>query len=534
MAVKVRLATQSDAPQWLELLLASLGEDYPAKEVYDLAWVAAELGPESGHETWVAEAKDSLHAAISLLKPDDENTNPVVNLGRCLNRPSSYGDGSAEALLQKVNQLSRDRQQMIVARVTATDTRQQILFESSGFVCAGFQPAKHLLKTRRGFLFYLSPANPVLVTRSPLSDSLSQISELATLVLESLKIPTSLTARDGVTGYPLSSDLTIHDAIYDDFELWRLQAQSTNPVREISSGFNRGAGLMRIQTGSPFRAMLGQREAQIVSGLAYFYDEHDRCVRILDAFASDFLSVGPLLAQVIKIAHEQLSADYVEVDILMNARRLLKSAEQLGFVPVAYLPAFCSFQAQYADVVKMVKLNLLHAPEELSLTAHAANVVKLIDSSIQDLKVGVAVLNLLRSLPIFAGLGDGELRKMGRFFSQKLYRPGEAVFKKGDAGTEAYIVLRGQVDILLDEKPAPLAMMQSGQIFGELAFLDRSARLATAVASQPTILLVIQRTAFNDLAQNEPHLGMVVLGNIAKDLSSKLRRTTNDAFNTGH
>jgi hypothetical protein len=255
--------------------------------------------------------------------------------------------------------------------------------------------------------------------------------------------------------------------------------------------------------------MLGQREAQIVSGLAYFHDEHDRCVRILDAFASDFLSVGPLLAQVIKSAHEQLSADYVEVDILMNARRLLKSAEQLGFVPVAYLPAFCSFQAHYADVVKMVKLNLVHAPEELSLTAHAANVVKLIDSSFQDLKVGVAVLNLLRSLPIFAGLGDGELRKMGRLFSQKLYRPGEAVFKKGDAGTEAYIVLRGQVDILLDEKPAPIAAIQSGQIFGELAFLDGSARLATAVASQPSILLVMQRTAFNDLAQNEPHLGMV-------------------------
>ena len=87
---------------------------------------------------------------------------------------------------------------------------------------------------------------------------------------------------------------------------------------------------------------------------------------------------------------------------------------------------------------------------------------------------------------------------------------------------------------MLDEKPAPLAVMQSGQIFGELAFLDRSARLATAVASQPTILLVIQRTAFNDLAQNEPHLGMVVLGNIAKDLSSKLRRTTNEAFKIGN
>ena len=78
------------------------------------------------------------------------------------------------------------------------------------------------------------------------------------------------------------------------------------------------------------------------------------------------------------------------------------------------------------------------------------------------------------------------------------------------------------------------AAIQSGQIFGELAFLDGSARLATAVASQPSILLVMQRTAFNDLAQNEPHLGMVVLCNIARDLSSKLRRTTNEAFHIGN
>ena len=51
---------------------------------------------------------------------------------------------------------------------------------------------------------------------------------------------------------------------------------------------------------------------------------------------------------------------------------------------------------------------------------------------------------------MFAGLGDGELRKIARLFVQKLYRPGEQVFAKGDSGDEAFIVLRGKISIQLE------------------------------------------------------------------------------------
>jgi len=71
----------------------------------------------------------------------------------------------------------------------------------------------------------------------------------------------------------------------------------------------------------------------------------------------------------------------------------------------------------------------------------------------------------------------------------------------------------------------PIATVGNRQILGELAFLDGSPHLAYAAASQASIRLVIQRTAFNDLVQREPHLGMMVLRNIASELSNRLRRT---------
>ena len=524
MAATIRLAQATDATQWVALAHDILGPDYPAREIYSSEWVASQLDPETGHETWVAEEGGRLLGAISFLKPAGSNVNPIANIGRDLHRPESFTDGSADALLQKINDLATERNQMAVARISGLDNPRQILYEQHGYVCVGFQPLKHMLQTRIGILFYVRPATPVLVTRYPLSESLPQISELAAVTLEKLHISTPLLVRDGATGYPLQTELKVHVASFDDFQLWRAQATASNPPTEISGSFNLGLGFLRVPFNVQIHALLGQRENKIVAGVAYYYDQHDRCVRFIDCFAADDLSTGALFQQALKIVHEQLSAVYVEVDILATAPRLLKSAEQLGFVPVAYLPAFYYRDGAYADIVKMVKLNMAYSLEGGEFTAEARSIVEIIDQNFQDQKIGVAIINLLRELPIFEGLGDGELRKLARLFTQKLYRPGEVVFRKGDSGEEAYIIMRGQVDIQLEESSKPIASIFSGKIFGELAFLDGAPRNAFAVAGQASILLIIQRSALNALVQREPHLGMVVMRNIAMDLSSKLRQ----------
>ncbi|MBA4150873.1 MAG: cyclic nucleotide-binding domain-containing protein [Verrucomicrobia bacterium] len=519
----VRLATSLDATALIELLASVLGQDYPAKEVYDPAWMAAQLEEGAGQETWIAEVNGVLQASISVLRPGEWNSNPVLNLGRNLFRSEALTNGSAKALLHKIDELANERNQTVVLRIPVSDSRQQIFFENSGYVCVGYQPFKHMLQSRMGMLFYVRQCHAVLTTRMPMSESLSQISELAKLAFEGLNITNPLSVRDGATGYPLQSDVKIHEASFEDYQLWRTHVESSNPPIEISGTFNLGFGFMRIPTNAPTHTLLAQREETIVAGLAFNFDEHDRCLRIIDAFSTDDLSMGALMQNATKLAQEQYTAIYVELDILATATRLLKVAEQLGYVPVGYLPGFYSKADHVADVVKFVKLNMPYSLDSADLTTQSRKVVEIVDRNFQDQKVGVAIINLLRGLPIFVGLGDGELRKMARLCTQKLYRPNEQIFKKGDSGEEAFIVMRGQIDIQLEEDSKPIAIIQSGKIFGELAFLDGALRNAFAVASQASILLVMQRLAFNDLVQREPHLGMVVMKNIALDLSNKLR-----------
>lgn len=523
MPLSIRESTTEDALKWIDLLKSSLGDDYPGKDAYKLDWARAELNPASENKARVADLDGKLQAAIAVLGPT-ETGNPIANLGRNLFRPESFSNGAAEALIRHIDAANEAASKTSIVRVLASDNNQQILFEKMGYVCVGFQPSKHLHRAREGVLFYMKQARALLETRLPISESLPQISELAEVVLSNLQIPRPNSVRDGITGYPLKTEMNFHDSTVDDYDLWRIQAESANPAKEISGAFNRGFGYLRMGSSAPLRGFLGQRDDKVVAGLTYYVDEQDRCVRIVDSFSTDDLSMGSMLHHAIKLAQDNLSAVYVEVDILTTAPRLLKSAEQLGFVPIAYLPACYAKDGNYADVVKMVKLNMSYALENTSLTAHAQSIVNIIDLNFQDQKIGVAIINLLRALPIFEGLGDGELRKIARLFTQKLYRPGEKVFSKGDSGKEAYIVMRGQIDICLEDGAAAIASMGNGQILGELAFLDGSARGAHAIAGQPSILLVIQRSAFNDLVQREPHLGMVVMRNIAMDLSNKLRR----------
>src|SRR5688572_24148719 len=107
----VRCAAAADAERYVQLVSDVLGNEYPAKEVYDPGWVGAQLSPETGSETWLVENNGNLLAAISLLKPAEWNSNPVINLGRLLFRPESFLDSSASILLQNVNNLAEERGQ---------------------------------------------------------------------------------------------------------------------------------------------------------------------------------------------------------------------------------------------------------------------------------------------------------------------------------------------------------------------------------------------------------------------------------------
>lgn len=523
MGLTIRKAGPADAPDWLDLLRASVGEEYPNKQVYDPTWVATQF-QETEAETWIAEEDGVVYSTLSFLAPSFESNNPVANLGRHLSRIESYDNGAASALMEKAVALASERGQLLVSRVLGSDPQQQRLYEQAGFAPAGFQPFKHSHRLRESVVFYYRLGGHDIEARVPISESLPQVSELAEAVLGSLNITSPAAVRDGVTGYPLQGEVEFTDTTRDDFELWRLQAQAASAIVEISGAYNHGLGFLRTSNSESLAAVLALQNGKVGAGVLCVTDPVDRCVRVLESFSVDDYSLGALLNELTKRTLQESGA-YVEVDVIATAPRLLKTAEQIGFVPIAYLPAVYWKAGNYADVIKLVKLNTHYSLENTELTQAAKRIADIVSQNFQDQKMGMAIINLLRGLPFFQGLGDGELRKIARLFIQKLYRSGETIFRKGEYSYEAYVLMRGQVDIVLSEGAPPLAKVGNGEIFGELAFLDGTPRTAAAIAAETTIALVVQRGEFYAMVQREPHLGMVVMRNIALELSKRLRKS---------
>lgn len=76
---------------------------------------------------------------------------------------------------------------------------------------------------------------------------------------------------------------------------------------------------------------------------------------------------------------------------------------------------------------------------------------------------------------------------------KRTFPKGKVLFKEGEPGLEAFLVEKGKVLILKKGVEAPIivAALGPGALFGEMAILDGSPRMATAVAGEDTICVVI-------------------------------------------
>ncbi len=96
-----------------------------------------------------------------------------------------------------------------------------------------------------------------------------------------------------------------------------------------------------------------------------------------------------------------------------------------------------------------------------------------------------------------------------RFIDRKVFYAGDRVFKEGDPGDRAYIVEKGMVEIvkMIDGREVILGTINKGGIFGEMALIDNSPRMAAARACQQTTLVVVSRDVFETkLAKADPFM----------------------------
>src|SRR5262249_5395470 len=86
---------------------------------------------------------------------------------------------------------------------------------------------------------------------------------------------------------------------------------------------------------------------------------------------------------------------------------------------------------------------------------------------------------------------------------------GKVIMQEGQVGVALYLVLKGRVAISIGD--CIIEKEGKGRAFGELSLVDRSPRLATAVAETDCALLAISRHMFLHLVKVSPKFGAALL-----------------------
>lgn len=92
--------------------------------------------------------------------------------------------------------------------------------------------------------------------------------------------------------------------------------------------------------------------------------------------------------------------------------------------------------------------------------------------------------------------------------AQAHFEAGEIVFRQGDLGDALYIILNGEVDVIIDSDDSSevVAVLTAGDYFGELALLNDHHRSATIQCKTPVDVLTMRRADFSALTTNLPDL----------------------------
>jgi CRP-like cAMP-binding protein len=136
---------------------------------------------------------------------------------------------------------------------------------------------------------------------------------------------------------------------------------------------------------------------------------------------------------------------------------------------------------------------------------------------------------ILEKVDMFRGLTPQQLESLAKISEEKKYRGGQAVFTERSSGAEVYIIKKGKVCIELGLKGRPntatVQRLGEGQIFGELALVDKRNRSASAVCDSDCEIITIDRDKLDELFEQDGRLGYTVMRNLAQLLAERLRRT---------
>jgi CRP/FNR family transcriptional regulator len=144
-------------------------------------------------------------------------------------------------------------------------------------------------------------------------------------------------------------------------------------------------------------------------------------------------------------------------------------------------------------------------------------------------------VQLLRSVPLFSDLEQGELESFSRVAVPRSFPAATRVFHEGDHSDACYIVRTGSFRVTRehsDGRAITLATLGPGDIFGELAMLDGEVRSASVEALEDSELLALPANEVRALLARHPEITVKLVAALVRRLRTANERISRQSFQT--
>jgi CRP/FNR family cyclic AMP-dependent transcriptional regulator len=133
---------------------------------------------------------------------------------------------------------------------------------------------------------------------------------------------------------------------------------------------------------------------------------------------------------------------------------------------------------------------------------------------------------VLKKVPLFSLLDDDEAAVLAQQVELKTFAPRQRIYKMGDPGGRAYVVVTGVVRITTvdeDHQEVVVDEPSAGEFFGFASMLDQTTHQTNAVAVEETVCVEVDREDIATLLQQKPHAGMDMLTVLGRQFHASQR-----------
>ncbi|MDQ3086904.1 MAG: cyclic nucleotide-binding domain-containing protein [Actinomycetota bacterium] len=125
--------------------------------------------------------------------------------------------------------------------------------------------------------------------------------------------------------------------------------------------------------------------------------------------------------------------------------------------------------------------------------------------------------DLLRKVPLFAGLDDKELTSLADEFNERRFSAGDRVALEGEGGLMFFVVDSGEATVEVHGKE--VGTLGPGSAFGEIALIDRRPRTATVTAQSDLRAYGLPVFVFRPFVEARPQVAWKLLEAMADRLA---------------